>query len=202
MKTFGQFVLGAIALFVVVVGLCGVSWMSTYNAHATNAQQTERLWSDVESDMKRRADLIPNLVATVKGYADHEKETFAAVTEARSKIGQINIGSALGDPEKMAALSAASSELSGALSKLMVVAEAYPDLKASQGFQDLQTQLEGTENRINVSRKRYNEDVVQVQNDLVVTAWGGLVASVHGFTKAEYFKANEEDLVNPEVSFE
>lgn len=201
MKTFGKVMLTLIGIGVLFVALVAVSWLSTYNAHATNDQAVKKAWSDVESDMKRRADLIPNLVSTVKGYAEHEKETFAAVTEARSKMGQINVAEALKDPAAMKALMGASSELSGALSRLMVVAESYPELKASQGFLDLQSQLEGTENRINVSRKRYNESV-ETKNGLIVTAWGGLVARTHGFEEAEYFKATEEELKNPEVSFE
>jgi len=201
MQNFAKIVLGMMAIGCAIVVFFGLVWMGTYNTHAQNGQAVEKAWADVGSDMKRRADLIPNLVKTVKGYADHEKETFAAVTEARSKMGQIKVGDALKDPAAMKALMGASGELSSALSRLMVVAEAYPELKANKGFLDLQSQLEGTENRINITRKRYNE-AVQKKNDAIVTMWGGLVAGVHGFEKANYFEATEADLVNPEVSFE
>lgn len=201
MQNLAKVLLGMIAIGIAIVVIIGLSWMGTYNSHARNDQNVKKSWSDVESDMKRRADLIPNLVSVVKGYAAHEKETFAAVTEARSKMGQINVAEALKDPAAMKALMGASGELSGALSRLMVVAEAYPELKADQGFLKLQSQLEGTENRINVSRKRFNESV-EKKNGAIVTAWGGLVAGVHGFEVANYFETTEADLETPQVSFE
>jgi len=131
-----------------------------YNQIQKNEETVTAAWANVEATYQRRADLIPNLVETVKAYAAHEKETLQAVTEARSRVGQVNVKAEnLSDPAAMQRFQAAQGELSGALSRLLVVAERYPDLKASQNFRDLQNQLEGTENRINVARQRYNEAV-------------------------------------------
>ena len=117
-------------------------------------------WGDVESSYQRRSDLIPNLVEVVKGYAKHERETLTAVTEARAKVGSIQVSkNILDDPKAFSQFQQAQGEMSSALSRLMVVVEKYPDLKANQNFQDLQHQLEGTENRINVARTRYNKSV-------------------------------------------
>lgn len=131
-----------------------------YNQIQKNEEAVTAAWANVEATYQRRADLIPNLVETVKAYAAHEKETLQAVTEARSRVGQVNVKAEnLSDPAALQRFQAAQGELSGALSRLLVVAERYPDLKASQNFRDLQNQLEGTENRINVARQRYNEAV-------------------------------------------
>ena len=131
-----------------------------YNTIQQNDEAVIAAWGDVEASYQRRNDLIPNLVETVKAYASHEKDTLTAVTEARAKVGQLKLGSdTLNNPAAMANFQAAQGKMTSALSKLMVVVERYPDLKANQNFRDLQHQLEGTENRINVARVRYNESV-------------------------------------------
>jgi LemA protein len=131
-----------------------------YNAMQANEEAVKAAWGDVESAYQRRADLVPNLVTVVKAYAKHERETLTAVTEARAKVGQINLSAdKLSDPQALAQFQQAQGALSTSLSRLMVVVERYPNLKANQNFQDLQTQLEGTENRINVARTRYNKAV-------------------------------------------
>jgi LemA protein len=131
-----------------------------YNRIQSNDEGVIAAWGDVEAAYQRRADLIPNLVTVVKGYAAHEKETLTAITEARAKVGSINFGSdTINDPKKFEQFQEAQAGLKSALSRLMVVVERYPDLKANQNFGDLQHQLEGTENRINVARVRYNEAV-------------------------------------------
>jgi LemA protein len=131
-----------------------------YNTMQANEEAVKAAWGDVESAYQRRNDLIPNLVEVVKGYAKHEKETLQAVTEARAKVGSIQMSKAiLDDPKAFAQFQEAQGAMSSALSRLMVVVEQYPDLKANQNFLDLQHQLEGTENRINVARSRYNKTV-------------------------------------------
>lgn len=131
-----------------------------YNQMQANEEAVKAAWGDVESSYQRRSDLIPNLVEVVKGYAKHERETLTAVTEARAKVGSIQVSkNILDDPKAFSQFQQAQGEMSSALSRLMVVVEKYPDLKANQNFQDLQHQLEGTENRINVARTRYNKSV-------------------------------------------
>jgi LemA protein len=146
-----------VALIVSIVPLlsgCG------YNAMQANEEAVKAAWGDVESAYQRRADLIPNLVTVVKAYAKHERETLTAVTEARAKVGQVKLSSStIEDPQALAQFQQAQGALSSSLSRLMVVVEKYPDLKANQNFMDLQGQLEGTENRINVARSRYNKAV-------------------------------------------
>jgi LemA protein len=140
-----------------------------YNRIQENEEAVFAAWADVEATYQRRADLIPNLVSTVKAHAAHERETLQAVTEARAKAGQVRISTEqLANPQALAAFQQAQTQMSGALSRLLAVAERYPDLKASQSFIDLQHQLEGTENRINVARQRYNR-AVQVFNSSIRT---------------------------------
>jgi LemA protein len=142
------------ALVIWSVSGCG------YNTMQTNEEAVKAAWGDVEATYQRRNDLIPNLVEVVKGYAKHERDTLTAVTEARAKVGTIQMSKdILEDPQAFAKFQSAQAEMTSALSKLMVVVERYPDLKANQNFQDLQHQLEGTENRINVARTRYNRTV-------------------------------------------
>ena len=142
-----------LALLLTMTG-CG------YNTIQTNEEAVKAAWGDVEAAYQRRNDLIPNLVEVVKAYAKHEKETLTAVTEARAKVGSIQVNkNLLEDPQAFGQFQAAQGAMSSALSRLMVVVEKYPDLKANQNFQDLQHQLEGTENRINVARTRYNKAV-------------------------------------------
>ncbi len=143
-------------LMVTLLNLTGCG----YNRIQENEEAVFAAWADVEATYQRRADLIPNLVETVKAYAAHEKETLQAVTEARARVGQVKIdASQLGDAASVARFQQAQQGMSGALSRLLLVAERYPDLKANQNFRDLQHQLEGTENRINVARQRYNRSV-------------------------------------------
>ncbi|MBU2213834.1 LemA family protein [Patescibacteria group bacterium] len=176
-------------------------FIGIYNGQKIANEEAGSAWGNVEATQQRRADLVPNLVATVKAYASHEEGTFTAVTEARAKVGQINLTGITGDSAMMAKLFAAQGELSSALSKLMVVAEDYPELKASENFRDLQSQLEGTENRINVARQRYNESA-QTVNSSVETFFGAIVAGFSGVEKREYFKASEKAQEVPVVDFE
>src|SRR2546428_218413 len=150
-------ILGAIVLVAIVLGL---TVSGTYNSLVRLDQGTQAQWAQVENVYQRRADLVPNLVATVKGAANFEKETLTAVTEARARVGQVTsgaIGNIARDPQAFARFQQAQDGLSSALSRLMVVSERYPELKATAGFRDLQAQLEGTENRISVERMRFNE---------------------------------------------
>ncbi len=154
MQTRRFLLLGAVAGVALLLSSCG------YNLMQANEEGVNRGWGDLEAQLQRRADLIPNLVATVKGYAAHERETLQAVVDARARVGSIQVTSDIvNDPEKLRAYAAAQGELSQALSRLLVVTENYPSLKADQSFLDLQNQLEGTENRISVARQRYNAAV-------------------------------------------
>ena len=173
-----------------------------YNEIQKNEEVVFRAWADVEATYQRRADLIPNLVATVKGYAAHEKETLQAVTDARARVGQVTLKPGdLGDTAKMQQFQQAQGGLGSALSRLLVVAENYPDLKANQNFRDLQHQLEGTENRINVARQRYNE-AVQVFNTSIRTFPNNLTNNflLH-LGRKEPFKADAGAATAPKVNF-
>lgn len=192
-----RFMLFIIALFMLsTLTGCG------YNVMQANEEAVFAAWGDVEAAYQRRADLIPNLVEVVKGYAKHEAETLKAVTEARAKVGSMQVSKdMLANPEAFAKFQQAQGELSGALSRLMVVVERYPDLKANQNFLDLQNQLEGTENRINVARVRYNK-AVQTFNTSIRTFPNSVTNSVllH-LTRKEPFKAEEGAKVAPKVKF-
>jgi LemA protein len=173
-----------------------------YNQIQKNDEAVIAAWGDVEASYQRRADLIPNLVEVVKGYAAHEKETLTAVTEARAKVGQVKLGSeVINSPEAMANFQNAQGALSSALSRLMVVVERYPDLKANQNFLDLQHQLEGTENRINVARVRFNE-AVRVFNTSIRTFPSNLTNNflLH-LPRREPFKAETGAAQAPVVKF-
>ncbi|MDA8414961.1 MAG: LemA family protein [Desulfobacteraceae bacterium] len=173
-----------------------------YNTMQANEEAVTAAWGNVESSYQRRADLIPNLVEVVKGYAKHESETLQAVTEARAKVGSMQVSKdILNNPESLNKFQQAQGQLSGALSRLMVVVEKYPDLKANQNFMDLQKQLEGTENRINVARERYNQ-AVQVFNTSIRTFPNSLTNSMllH-LQRKEAFKAEEGAKVAPKVKF-
>ncbi len=173
-----------------------------YNTMQTNEEAVKAAWGDVEATYQRRNDLIPNLVEVVKGYASHEKETLTAVTEARAKVGTIQMSKdMLDDPQALAKFQSAQGEMTSALSKLMVVVERYPDLKANQNFQDLQHQLEGTENRINVARTRYNK-AVEVFNSSIRTFPNSLTNSLLLHLKLkEPFKAEAGAEKAPKVKF-
>ena len=157
-------------------------------------------WAQVENVYQRRADLIPNLVNTVKGYASHEKETLEGVIEARAKATSVNIDASNLTPQTFQAFQQAQDGLSSALSKLMVVVERYPELKANQNFLELQAQLEGTENRIAVERKRFNE-ATQGYNTYIKVFPKNMIANMFGFEKKPYFKAQEGAEKVPEVQF-
>ncbi|MBI2353928.1 MAG: LemA family protein [Deltaproteobacteria bacterium] len=173
-----------------------------YNTMQANEEAVIAAWGNVESAYQRRADLIPNLVEVVKGYAKHEADTLKAVTEARAKVGSMQVSKdILNNPENLAKFQQAQGELSGALSRLMVVVEKYPDLKANQNFMDLQKQLEGTENRINVARERYNQ-AVQLFNTSIRTFPNSVTNSLllH-LQRKEPFKAEEGAKTAPKVKF-
>jgi LemA protein len=182
----------------VLILLWGVG---AYNRLVGLSESTESQWANVQSAYQRRADLIPNLVSTVKGYADFEKSTLTDVIEARSKATSVQISADNLTPDKIAEFQKAQGELKGALSRLLVSVERYPDLKANQNFLALQSQLEGTENRINVERDRFNEQV-RTYNSSVKRIPISLVAAVGGFEARGYFEAEAEAQDAPEVSFE
>ena len=186
---------GAIAVFLAsMLSGCG------YNTMQANEEAVKAAWGDVESAYQRRADLIPNLVTVVKGYAKHEKETLTAVTDARSKAGQVKLSAdKLGDAAAVAQFQKAQSELSSTLSRLMVVVERYPDLKANQNFLDLQTQLEGTENRINVARQRYNKSVETFNVSIRIFPNNLTNSLLLHLTLKEPFKADEGAAKAPKV---
>jgi LemA protein len=175
-----------------------------YNEIQTNEEAVFRAWADVEAtyQRRRRSDLIPNRVETVKGYAAHEQETLQAVTEARARVGQVTLKPGeLGDTAKMQQFQEAQGGLASALSRLLVVAENYPDLKANQNFRDLQHQLEGTENRINVARQRYNE-AVQVFNSSIRVFPNNLTNNfLLKLERKEPFKAEAGAATAPKVKF-
>jgi LemA protein len=199
-----RYLFGCAGIAVVVLILAVVVGMfvaGQYNGLVKGEEGVKSAWSQVENVYQRRFDLIPNLVATVKGVANFEKETYTAVTEARSKVGQIQVNkSMLEDPGAFSKFQRAQGELGSALSRLLVVAENYPQLKANQNFLDLQSQLEGTENRITVERKRYNE-VAQAYNTSVRSFPRNFIAGMFGFKQKEYFKSDEGAQKAPEVKF-
>jgi LemA protein len=191
-------------LLLLMLGLLLTGMLSGcgYNTIQANEEAVIAAWGDVEATYQRRNDLIPNLVEVVKGYARHEADTLKAVTEARASVGSIKAGRELiNDPAALARFQQAQGEMSGALSRLLLVAERYPDLKANQNFLDLQKQLEGTENRINVARQRYNQ-AVQVFNTSIRTFPNSLTNSLLlKLERKEPFKAEEGAKEAPKVKF-
>ena len=186
-------------LFAIVV-LCSMTSCSTYNNMVTMDETVKSAWSNVETQYQRRADLIPNLVATVKGYASHEQNTLQAVVDARSKATSVSVSLDELTPENIAQFQQAQSAVTSALGRLIAVAENYPDLKANQNFLELQAQLEGTENRITVARKGFN-DAVQQYNVLVRRFPANLVAMLFGFDQKGYYEADESAAAAPKVEF-
>ncbi|HWA05436.1 MAG TPA: LemA family protein [Ignavibacteria bacterium] len=173
-----------------------------YNSLVEQDERVNQAWAQVENQYQRRADLIPNLVKTVQGYADFEKGVLTEVTELRSKVGQIKLSTDdLSDEEKFKQFSEAQDKLSGALSRLLVVAENYPQLKANENFLQLQSQLEGTENRISVERKKFNE-AVQEYNTSVRRFPTLITAKIMGFKEKQYFKSAPGTDKAPDVNFE
>jgi len=195
--------LGCLGFIVIVVIIFALSGIGTYNTLVKLDQDVRAKWAQVENVYQRRADLVPNLVETVKGAAAFEKDTFTAVTEARSKVGQVQLGANLvNNPEAFAKFQAAQDGLSSALSRLMVVVEKYPELKATQNFRDLQVQLEGTENRITQERRIFNESA-QAFNTRRMRFPTVLVAGLFGerFKEKSYFKAQAGAETAPKVKF-
>jgi len=178
---------------------CGTG-CSRYNAMTTQEQEVESSWANVQAAYQRRADLIPNLVSTVKGYAAHESQTFEKVTEARAKAGSITLDADNLDEATLAKFQAAQSELAGAMKSLIAVSESYPELKANENFINLQTQLEQTENRINTERVRYN-GVAKTYNTLVRRFPNNIFAGFFGFSKKPYFDADATAQSAPQVQF-
>jgi LemA protein len=187
-----------VVLFIAVAGMflsgCG------YNRMVDLEEQVTSQWSQVENVYQRRADLIPNLVNTVRGYADHEQETFVQVVEARAKATSVNVDAENLSPQAIEQFNQAQAGLTSALSRLMVVVEQYPDLKANQNFRDLQAQLEGTENRIAVERRKFNE-VSQNYNAYIRKFPQMIYAGWFGFEKKNYFEAQPGSERAPEVQF-
>jgi LemA protein len=188
----------AVIAFVVVIIYSSLS--GSYNSMVIAQEGVSAQWSQVENVYQRRSDLIPNLVNTVKGYADFEKETLTQVIEARAKATAVNINPDKLDAQSLQNFQNAQSGLSSALSKLMVVVEKYPDLKANQGFLDLQAQLEGTENRIAVERMKFNESA-QGYNTLIRKFPKNIFAGMFGFEKKAYFEAEKGAEKAPAVKF-
>ena len=191
---------GTLLIVCAVVALIVGYTVVTYNALATATQDVAGAWANVETAYQRRADLIPNLVNTVKGYAAHESQTLQGVVEARAAATSVVVDGDNMTAEQFAQYSEAQSQVTSALGRLIAVAENYPDLKANQNFLELQAQLEGTENRISVERQRYN-DVVKSYNKRIVGFPSNLVASMFGFSKKEFFASQQGADVAPKVEF-
>ena len=186
-------------ILLLVAGLSGCG----YNAIQRQDEAVKASWSEVINQYQRRADLVPNLVATVKGYAQHEEKVFIEVTEARAKVGSIKVDAdTINDAEKLKQFQAAQGQLSSALSRLMVVSENYPQLKADGLFQNLQAQLEGTENRVTVARNRYVQ-AVQAYNTLIRTFPNNLTAKMFGYQVKPNFTVENEQAIStaPKVDF-
>ena len=190
-------------IVIIVCVLCAILTFNScsYNALVSAEEKTESAWSEVSNQYQRRMDLVPNLVNTVKGYASHEKSTLEELTAARAKVGTLNFTADDLSEENLAKFQKAQDELKGSLSKLLAIAENYPDLKANQNFLDLQAQLEGTENRIAVARRNFNE-AAQSYNTLTRKFPAIITAKIFGFKKKAYFEANVGAEVAPTVSFE
>jgi LemA protein len=202
MKSRGCMIAGIVVLVIAVLVLGVFLWgTGIYNKLVALDEGVNSAWGQVETQYQRRADLVPNLVETVKGYAKQEKDVFLGVAEARAKVGQITVTKeVLEDPNAFAKFQAAQDQLSSALSRLLAVAENYPQLKSNENFLALQTQLEGTENRISVARQRYNE-VVQDYNTRIRVFPASIIAGFTGFKEKAYFKAKEGADTAPSVKF-
>ena len=187
-------------IILAIVAVVVVWAISGYNGLVSKEEGVNQAWANVESAYQRRSDLIPNLVNTVKGYAEHESETLQAVTNARAKATSLNIDPATATPEQVAAYMEAQQGVGSALGRLIAVSESYPQLKANENFRDLQAQLEGTENRIKVERDRYNE-AVKTFNVQIRRFPTNILASMFGFEKRSMFEAQEGAEVAPVVEF-
>ncbi|MBR4802473.1 MAG: LemA family protein [Bacteroidales bacterium] len=192
--------IGCLAIVLIAV-IVAVLWgLGKYNSLVKEEQNVERAWSDVENQYQRRADLIPNLVETVKGYAEHESETLQNVIEARAKATSVQVDSKNLTEESIQQYQQAQGELGNAIGRLLVSVERYPDLKANQNFLELQSQLEGTENRINNARDAFNS-AAQTYNTAIKVFPANLVAKIGGFVNKAYFKASEGAAEAPKVQF-
>ncbi len=192
----GKFLIGIVIVVIIAIYGIGVN-----NGLVDREESVEGAWAQVENQYQRRADLIPNLVNTVRGAADFEQETLTAVTNARSNASSINISADdLNDPAKLQQFQQAQAQLSGALSRLLVTVERYPELRANSNFRDLQAQLEGTENRISTERKRFN-DAAQSYNSAIRKFPTSIFASIGGFERKAYFEADQGAEQAPTVDF-
>ena len=201
MKKSTVIILISIAAFLLLAVLLPIGWgIGKYNTMVSMDEAVKSQWGKVESQYQRRADLIPNLVATVKGYATHESSTLENVITARSKATQVTIDPKKLTPQKLQEFQAAQGQVSSALGRLMVISEKYPELKANQNFLELQAQLEGTENRIAVERNRFN-DVAQEFNTFIRKFPNSLVAGFGSFREKPYFEAEKAAAKAPAVKF-
>jgi LemA protein len=202
MKSRGCLIAGGIVGVILVAALGVVLWgMGVYNNLVRLDETVRSSWSQVEAQYQRRADLIPNLVSTVKGFAKQEKDVLVGVTEARAKVSQMTVTKeVLDNPETFAKFQKSQDQLSSALSRLLVVTENYPQLRSNENFRDLQTQLEGTENRITVARQRFNT-TVQEYNTRLRTFPSSMVAGFTGFKERPYFASQEGADKAPAVQF-
>jgi LemA protein len=188
-------------IIIIAVAVLAVVWgISGYNGLVSMDEGVQTKWADVETQYQRRADLIPNLVNTVKGYAAHESETLQAVVEARAKATSVNIDPTNMSAEQIANFQKAQDGVSSALGRLLVTVEKYPDLKANENFKELQAQLEGTENRISVARRDYNE-AARKYNTSLRSFPKNILAGMFGFEKKAYFEAQEGSEQAPTVQF-
>jgi len=197
-----KYVLGCAALLVLLVLITGLAGCNSYNNVVGLSQEVDKQWAQVQNVYQRRADLVPNLVNTVSGAANFEKSTLTEITQARASVGQVKLNSAEAptDPADLQKFQEAQGRLSSALSRLLVVVERYPDLKANSNFLSLQAQLEGTENRITVERQKFNE-VVQTYNTSIKQIPTLFIARLAGYSPKPYFAAKEGAATPPKVEF-
>lgn len=193
--------IGTLGIVAAVLAVLLIAGCSSYNGFVNAEEDVEKAWSDVEAQYQRRADLIPNLVNTVKGAADFERSTLEAVTAARARATTINIDADNLTPQTLQQFQEVQSQLSSGLGRLLATAEAYPQLRSNAQFQELQSQLEGTENRITVARTRFNEQATEY-NKRVRRFPGTVFASVFGFDEKPQFQAQAGSSTAPEVNFE
>ncbi len=190
-----------VIVVILAIAAIAVFWaVGAYNKFVRLDETVNGQWANVENQYQRRADLIPNLVATVKGYASHESETLEGVVSARAKATQVTVDPENLTPEKLQEFQAAQGELSSALGRLLMITENYPDLKANQNFIELQAQLEGTENRIATERTRFNE-MAKDYNTQIRRIPASIVANIGGFDKKPYFEAEKGSEIAPKVEF-
>lgn len=199
----GKILLAVLGFFVLVAIVVALWCLRSYNGLVSLQQATNAQWAQVENVYQRRADLVPNLVNTVAGAANFEKSTLTAVTDARASVGRVQLpsGAAPTDPAQLAAFQQAQGQLGAALSRLLVVSENYPNLRATENFRDLQAQLEGTENRIAVERDRFNQ-AVQAYDTAIRSFPAMIIAGIGGFTNRPYFTAAPGSETAPKVQFD